>query len=64
MTMEEVASDDNLIRAFAEVAQNRGAPGPDGQSIDEVRAHAAEMLGKTLVTKCRTPEGVSVRAAR
>ena len=44
MTMEEVASDDNLIRAFAEVAQNRGAPGPDGQSIDEVREHLDELL--------------------
>ena len=26
MTMEEVASEENLIRAFGEVAQNRGAP--------------------------------------
>jgi RNA-directed DNA polymerase len=44
MTMEEVASDENLRRAFAEVAQNRGAPGPDGRSIDEVREHLAELL--------------------
>ena len=44
MTMEEVASDENLIRAFGEVAQNRGAPGPDGRSIDEVRTHLGELL--------------------
>ena len=44
MTMEEVASEENLIRAFGEVAQNRGAPGPDGQSIDEVHEHLGELL--------------------
>ena len=44
MTMEEVADDDNLRRAFAEVAANRGAPGADGRSVDEVRAHLSELL--------------------
>jgi RNA-directed DNA polymerase len=44
MTMEEVASEENLRRAFGEVAQNRGAPGPDGRSIAEVRAHLATLL--------------------
>ncbi|MGH2400950.1 MAG: group II intron reverse transcriptase/maturase, partial [bacterium] len=44
MTMDEVASDGNLIRALGEVAQNRGAPGPDGRSIDEVRKHLGERL--------------------
>ena len=34
----------NLICAFEEVAQNRGAPGPDGRSIDEVRKHLGELL--------------------
>jgi hypothetical protein len=29
MTMEEVANDDNLRGAFADVAQNRGAPGAE-----------------------------------
>jgi hypothetical protein len=28
MTMEEVASEDNLMRAFEKVAQNDGAPAP------------------------------------
>jgi RNA-directed DNA polymerase len=44
MTMEDVVSEENLIRAFGEVAQNRGAPGPDGQSIDEVHQHLGELL--------------------
>jgi group II intron reverse transcriptase/maturase len=44
MTMDEVASDGNLIRAFGEVAQNHGAPGPDGRSITEVRKHLGELL--------------------
>ncbi len=37
--MEEVASQDNLRRAFERVASNDGAPGPDRQSVDQVRAH-------------------------
>ena len=44
MTMEVVANHGNLICAFEEVAQNRGAPGPDGRSIDEVRKHLGELL--------------------
>jgi group II intron reverse transcriptase/maturase len=44
MTMEGVANHGNLIGAFEEVAQNRGAPGPDGRSIDEVRKHLGELL--------------------
>ncbi len=44
MTMEEVASEENLKRAFREVARNRGAPGPDGRSIEEVREHLDELV--------------------
>lgn len=44
MTMEEVASDGNLRPAFEEVAENRGAPGPDGRSVDEVRMHLNALL--------------------
>ena len=36
MTMEEVASHGNLIRALEAVASNRGAPGPDRQSASSV----------------------------
>lgn len=39
MTMEEVASQDNLRRAFEKVASNDGAPGPDRRSVAEVREH-------------------------
>ena len=41
-TMESVTG--RLGEAFAAVASNRGAPGPDGKSIDEVRAHLVELL--------------------
>jgi RNA-directed DNA polymerase len=44
MTMEEIADDDNLRRAFKEVAGNKGAPGPDGQAIEEVRKRLDEIL--------------------
>jgi hypothetical protein len=54
MTMEEVADDDNLGRAFAEVAANRGAPGADGRSIDEVREHLCELLPDV---RCRLLDG-------
>ena len=37
MTMEEVASQENLRRAFERVASNDGAPGSDRQSVVEVR---------------------------
>jgi RNA-directed DNA polymerase len=43
-TMELVTG--RLGEAFAAVASNRGAPGPDGKSIDEVRAHLDELLPK------------------
>jgi group II intron reverse transcriptase/maturase len=49
MTMEEVASDENLRRAFEAVAGNKGAAGPDGQAIDEVREHLEEIL--TVMTR-------------
>lgn len=44
MTMEEVASEENLRRAFERVASNDGAPGPDRQSVDEVCEHVGELL--------------------
>jgi len=42
--MEEIANVTNLRKAFEEVAKNKGAPGPDGQSIDEVRKHLDRLL--------------------
>ena len=44
MTMEEVASHGNLKRAFESVRANKGAPGPDRQSIEEVKEHLDEIL--------------------
>lgn len=41
-TMEEVAA--RLRQAFQNVARNDGAPGPDRQSIDEVREHLDSVL--------------------
>ena len=44
MTMEEVASEKNLKRAWERVASNKGAPGPDRQGIEQVRRHEGEIL--------------------
>ena len=44
MTMEEVASDGNLRRAFQRVESNDGAPGPDRQSVGEVQEHFEQVL--------------------
>jgi len=44
MTMEEVARDGNLRRAFERVASNDGAPGPDRQAVSSVRKHLDEVV--------------------
>lgn len=44
MTMEEVASQENLRRAFERVASNDGAPGPDQQGVAEMREHLDDVL--------------------
>jgi RNA-directed DNA polymerase len=41
-TMEEVC--ERLVMAFQNVASNRGAAGPDRQSIEQVRAHLAKLV--------------------
>jgi group II intron reverse transcriptase/maturase len=41
-TMEEVTK--RLEEAFQNVAANKGAPGPDRQTIDEVREHLGQVL--------------------
>lgn len=43
-TMEEVVG--RLREAFQSVASNRGAPGPDRQSIEQVQEHLEELLRK------------------
>lgn len=44
MTMKEVADRANLLRAFEQVATNDGAPGPDGESVAEMRKHLDYVL--------------------
>lgn len=46
MTMEEVASANNLALAFSNVAKNDGAPGPDRVSVAEVREHLDNVLAR------------------
>jgi retron-type reverse transcriptase len=41
-TMERVC--EGLQEAFEKVASNKGAAGPDGRSVDEVRAHLPHLL--------------------
>ncbi len=42
--MKEVTNHGNLVRAFEKVASNKGAPGADGQSIEEVRKQLPRLL--------------------
>ena len=42
--MEEIANETNLRTAFAKVSANRGAPGPDRQTIEQVREGLNECL--------------------
>ena len=44
MTMEEVAREENLMEAFWRVASNDGAPGPDRQTIEQVRRCLKEIV--------------------
>ncbi len=44
LTIQEVALYENLETAFQRVAENKGAPGPDRLSIDEVRKHLHAIL--------------------
>ncbi|MDA2930365.1 reverse transcriptase domain-containing protein [Acidobacteria bacterium AH-259-O06] len=44
MTMEAVVTWDNLMKAFEQVEANQGAPGPDGQTIEQVREQLPEIL--------------------
>jgi RNA-directed DNA polymerase len=41
-TMEEVCQRDNLIRAWKRVKSNRGSPGVDGMTVDELKKYLNE----------------------
>jgi group II intron reverse transcriptase/maturase len=43
-TMEEVTR--RLAGAFEKVASNKGAAGPDGQSVEQVRVHLSEVMAE------------------
>jgi len=45
-TMDEVT--ERLTEAFSKVERNRGAPGPDGLTLDEMREHLDEWLPKLV----------------
>jgi len=42
--LEKVASPSNLASALLSVARNKGAPGVDGKSVEEVVGHARQLL--------------------
>ena len=42
MLMEKIVDPDNLVRALNKVRSNRGAPGPDGITIDKFPDHCRE----------------------
>jgi group II intron reverse transcriptase/maturase len=44
MSMEEVADERNLRKAFKKVASNKGAAGPDRQGVEAVREHLDKLL--------------------
>ena len=44
LTMEELANVENLSEAFQAVSDNKGAPGPDKQSIEEVKRHLSRLI--------------------
>lgn len=44
MRMEAVVTWDNLMKAFEHVEANQGAPGPDRQTIEQVREQLPEIL--------------------
>ena len=49
--MEQVVARDNLNRAFKKVAANKGAPGLDGMTIDQLREWASASK-EALSTAC------------
>jgi len=44
--LEEVASEANLARALLNVVRNKGAPGVDGQTVEEAEAKAPSIIAR------------------
>jgi RNA-directed DNA polymerase len=56
--LEEVASEENLSRALLNVIRNKGAPGPDGMTVEEAQARAPALidgLRRALLTERYRP---------
>ena len=61
VTMEQIADEANLLEAFRRVEENRGAPGPDGMTVEIVRHHLTPMLlhlQRTLVAGTYKPGAI------
>jgi len=59
--LEEVASEANLARALLNVVRNKGAPGVDGQTVEEAEAKAPSIIARLhrdLLTGCYRPGDV------
>ena len=44
--LEEIASEANLARALLNVVRNKGAPGVDGQTVEEAEAKAPSIIAR------------------
>ena len=59
--LEEVASVANLAQALLKVIRNKGAPGVDGQTVEEAQQNAAPLLAAlrhALLSECYRPGDV------
>ena len=54
--LEAVASEQNLARALLNVVRNRGAPGVDGQTVEQAEADADALLTGLAGTLLPTAE--------
>ena len=53
LVMEEIADVTNLEEAFNEVAKNKGAPGPDKVSVEEVRQYLKRLIPQLAKRSCK-----------
>jgi hypothetical protein len=60
VTMEEVVS--RLTAALVKVVSDKGAPGPDGQTVDQLREQCST-AGQKLAAGCLTEATVRARSA-
>ncbi len=61
MLLEEVLRDDNLKRAYQKVRSNKGAPGVDGMTVDELGPYLMEhgpRIKEAILTRTYAPQPV------